>query len=207
MPTLALLPLLFLVADEAPWKLAAERDRVKVYAREHAGSAVREMKAVGLVDAPPLEVWRVVRDYEAYPVSMPYTVEAKVLRRSAGDEVMLVYNRLEPPMVSSRDYLITITDESDWRDGRGFLKSSWTAAGADADALLPERQGVVRVRLNDGYWLLEPREAGRKTLATYSVYTAPGGAVPPFAANAANRVAVPRVFAAIRKAVAAPRAR
>jgi hypothetical protein len=31
--------------------------------------------------------------------------------------------------------------------------------------------------------------------------------VPPFAANAANSVAVPRVFEAIRKAVAAPRAR
>jgi hypothetical protein len=66
---------------------------------------------------------------------------------------------------------------------------------------------VVRVRVNDGYWLLEPREAGRKTQATYYVYTAPGGAVPPFAANAANRVAVPRVFEAIRKAAAAPRAR
>ena len=63
------------------------------------------------------------------------------------------------------------------------------------------RQGVESVRTNNGYWLLEPREDGKKTFATYYVYTVPGGAIPVFIINQANGMAVPKVFDAIKKTV------
>jgi hypothetical protein len=202
MTNLILIPLLLLAADESKWRLSADGD-VKVYAREHAGSDVREMKAVGLIDASPLEVWKAIRDYDGYPKNMPYTSEAKVLSRSEGDQEILFYSRLETPLVSSRDYLILLKDESDWKDGAGFMKVSWSAAPKETDAQLPEKKDVVRVRLNDGYWLLEPREEGKKTLGTYYIYTSPGGSIPGFIANSANGIAVPKVFDSIRKTVLA----
>lgn len=194
-----LLPLMLLTAEEPKWKLDAESDQVKVYARAHDGSAVREMKAEGLIDAPPEVVWKVVRDYDSYTKVMPYVVEAKILSRTEGDKLMLVYNRLETPLVASRDYIIAIRDESDWKDGKGYFKSAWTCADKEADAQLPEKKDVVRVRINDGYWQLEPRDDGKKTFATYYLYTAAGGSIPIFAINAANGMAVPRVFQSIRK--------
>lgn len=202
MTLLALLPWLLLSADGSSWKLDAEGDRVKVYARDHQGSAVRELKAEGLIDAPPEAVWKVVRDYDGYTKNMPYTVESRVLSRSEGDKLMLVYNRLETPLVSSRDYIIACKDESAWKEGQGYLKVTWTAADKEADAQVPEKKDVVRVRINDGYWLLEPRDEGKKTFATYYLYTSPGGSIPTFAINAANGLAVPKVFDSIRKTIA-----
>ena len=202
MSNLILIPLLLLGADDAKWKLSADGD-VKVYTREHAGSDVREMKAVGLIDATPAEVWKAIRDYDGYTKNMPYTVEAKVLTRSPGDKEILFYSRLETPLVSSRDYIILLKDESDWKDGAGFMKVSWVAAPKEADAQAPEKKDVVRVRVNDGYWLLEPKENGTKTFGTYYVYTNPGGSIPSFIANSANDIAVPKVFDSIRKTTTA----
>jgi len=71
----------------------------------------------------------------------------------------------------------------------------------DMDDKVPVLKDVVRVRINEGYWLLEPREEGKKTFATYYVYTSPGGALPNFIANKGNTIAVPKVFEAIKKTV------
>lgn len=200
MISLALVPLLLLGA-EPRWELAADPEGVKVYRRDKPGSEVKEMKAMGLIDGTPQEVWTVVRDYENYPKQMPFTVEAKVLSRTEGDKEILFYSLLNTPLVSPRDYMILLKDESDWKEGKGFLKVTWSAAAPEKDSLAPLKPDVVRVRINDGYWLLEPREDGKKTFATYYVYTSPGGSIPTFIANKGNDIAVPKVFESIRKTV------
>jgi hypothetical protein len=205
MTSLVLIPLLLLGADEPRWKLAAEDDGIKVYGREREGSEVREMRAIGLIDATPQEIWKALRDLDAYTKTMPYTVEATVLKRSEGDKEILFYSCLDTPLVSKRDYIIKLLDESDWKEGKGFLKVSWTAVN-DQDALKPVKDDIVRVRVNDGYWLLEPREDGKKTFTTYYIYTSPGGSIPNWIANKANGIAVPKVFAAIKKVVKDQRA-
>ena len=191
---LALLPLV-LVTAEPQWELSTDSDGVKVFKRDRSGSDVKEMKAVGTIDATPGEVWAAVRDLEHYPTQMPYTAEAKVLSRSEGDREIAFYSRIKTPLVDERDYIIVLKDESDWRDGKGFYKVSWTIAPKESDALMPEKKGVVRVRVH------EPRDDGAKTNATYYVFTNPGGAIPTFIANQGNNIAVPKVFAAIRKTV------
>jgi len=197
---LLLLPLLVLAAD-VRWEKAGEADGVKIYSRNREGSEVREMKATGLIDATPEEVWTLLRDYDAYTKNMPYTVEAKVLSRQNGDKITLMYQRLETPLVSSRDYIINLYDESEWKDGKGFYKVRWTAAPVETDSLVPTKQDVVRVRVVDGYWLLEPFEGGKKTYATYYVFTNPGGSIPVFIINTGNGIAVPRVFDALKAGV------
>lgn len=203
MISLALIPVMLLGADAPKWELAAEPSGVKVYRRNKEGSDVKEMKAVGLIDGTPKEVWDVVRDLENYPKQMPYTAEVKVLSRTEGDKEIWFYSRLNTPLVSERDYVIILKDESEQKeDGSGFFKVSWTAAPKEkSDVLIAEKKDVVRVRVNDGYWLLEPREEGKKTFATYYVYTAPGGSIPTFIINSANGIAVPAVFDAIKKTV------
>jgi hypothetical protein len=201
MTSLLLLSLVVLAADVPHWEQSAEVDGIKIFARQRPDAEVREMKAVSLLDATPYEIWGAIRDYDNYTKTMPYTVEAKVLSREQGGKLIYFYSRLDMPLVSSRDYIIKIVDESAWKDGVGFLKASWTAAN-DKDALMPLKEGVVRVRINDGYWLLEPWKDGKKTLATYYLYTSPGGSIPSWIANKANGIAVPKVFLAIMKIVA-----
>ena len=105
------------------------------------------------------------------------------------------YSLIDAPFVSKRDYTLRIVDESDWKDGKGFLKTRWTSSEKGPAV----KDGVVRIKVNDGSWLLEPRENGTKTFATYFVFTDPGGSLPTFIINKANSSAIPDVFAALRK--------
>lgn len=201
MTSLALVPLLLLGVDG--WELAADSDGVKVYGRKKGDSEVREMKAIGLIDAPAADVWKAVRDYDNYPKTMPYVEDGKVLSREGGDKgdkVTVLYSKINTPLVDRRDYIIRLVDESAWQEGKGFMKVTWTVVN-DMDDKVPVPKDVVRVRINEGYWLLEPRDDGKKTFATYYVYTSPGGALPNFIINKANTIAVPKVFESIKKTV------
>ena len=199
MHSLFLIPLIALSA-EPKWELAAEETGLKVYSRTKEGTEIREMKAMGIIDATPQEVQAVVNGYADYKTTMPYIEEAKVLAKEDA-KTTLFYSRLNTPLVDKRDYIIRCVDESDWKEGKGFLKSTWKVIN-DKDELVPVKAEVVRVRVNEGYWLMEPRDDGKKTFTTYYVYTSPGGSVPNWIANKGNSLAVPKVFERIRAAVA-----
>lgn len=191
------------------WEQAAKEDGITIYSREKDGTNVREMKAVGVIDAAPMEVWKAIRDYPNYKSTMPYTEVSKVLategeKTERGHKVTYFYSVVNAPLVDKRDYIIKLTDESNWKDGKGYLKVSWVAADRKE---VPEKEDLVRVKINDGVWMLEPREDGKKTYATYYVYTDPGGSIPNWIANKANSTAVPNVFKAIREVVKSDRAK
>ena len=196
----ALSVLLCLSLASAPpaWEQVASSDGIAVFARTREGSAIAEVKAEAVVDAPPEAVWAVVRDYEAQTRTMPYTEAARVLAREAGDKVTVLYTVIKAPLADRRDLTVRITDESQWQGGQGFLKARWTAVEAGPAPV----DGIVRVRLNDGYWLLRPREGGARTQVTYYLYTDPGGSVPRWIVNQANRSSLPEVLRALRREVA-----
>jgi hypothetical protein len=193
------LPLMTLLAaapEEGPgWKEAARTEGITVYTRIPEGSDVGEVRAHGMIDAPPMAVWKAIRDYNNYKKTMPFTEESRILEEKDEGKVIYFYSVINAPLVSRRDYVIKLVDESKWEDGSGYLKVTWTSA---ADKI-PAKDGMVRVKVNQGYWKLEPREGGAKTQATYYVLTDPGGSLPKFIVNQANNNAVPDVFKAVRK--------
>jgi len=63
---------------------------------------------------------------------------------------------------------------------------------------------IVRVKLCEGGWLLEPT-GPNATRATYSVHTDNGGAIPAFIKNTGSLIGIRKIFAAIRKQVRDPR--
>jgi hypothetical protein len=205
--TTAIIALSLLGADEpVKWKLAAEDNGIKIYSRMKDGENVAEMRAMGEMDAAPVEVWKAVRDYDGYTKNMPFTEYGKVLSRSEGDKVIFFHSVVNTPLVDKRDYIIRLVDESDV--SKGMYRVSWRAATAEDGVEIPkEKGGVVRVKLNNGFWQLEPREGGKKTFATYYVHTDPGGSIPKMIANKGNTMAVPKVFEKIRDTVAAERSK
>jgi hypothetical protein len=185
--------------DLAGWKLAAETKGVVIYSRLHPSSDLKEFKAVGSIDASSDAVHAVLGDIANYPDFMPYTVECRLIKRER--DAIVSYQRLSPKICADRDYTLRV-----W-------KKSWPAAGgvafmsrwAQANELgPPEKKGVVRVKICDGSWLLEP-DGATKTRATYSVYTDSGGSIPSFIANRASQTGISRVFEAVRKQVKNPK--
>jgi hypothetical protein len=181
------------------WKFATKSNEVMIYTRVRAGSPLKEFKAVGEIDAPTSAVHAVIDDFEDYPRFMPYTVECRLLKRE-GDSI-ITYQRLSPKIAEDRDYTLRVRKKS-WPvpDGLAYL-DQWKQANDLGPA---EKKGVVRVKVCEGGWLLEPN-GPTKTRATYSVYTDTGGLIPAFIANHASRVGISKLFEAIRKQVKNPK--
>jgi hypothetical protein len=181
------------------WKLAAQTKDIAIYSRLRPGSPLKEFKAIGAIDAPTRAVHAVIDDFANYPNFMPYTAECRLLKRE-GDSIV-GYQRLAPKICADRDYTLRVRKKS-WATADGPVFSShWTPANELGP---PEKKGVVRVKICDGGWLLEP-DGAIKTRATYSVYTDTGGAIPAFLANHASQTGISRLFEAVRKQVKNPK--
>ena len=193
----------FCAAEESTngsgWTVAVRDNDVAIYCRPHPGSPLKEFKAVGPVDAPSQAVSAVIDDFQNYPKFMPSVTECRLIRKE-GDSIV-GYQRLSPKVCADRDYTLRVWKES-WRapDGLVFM-SHWSPANELGP---PEQKGVVRVKLCEGKWLLEP-EGVTKTRATYSIYTDTGGFIPSLIANRVSLTGIKRLFAAIRKQVKDPR--
>jgi hypothetical protein len=181
------------------WKLIKQNSGVTIYSRPHAGSKLKEFKAVGEIDAPTETVHKVVDDVEAYTSFMPYTTECRVIERNR--DSILTYQRLSPKIVSDRDYTIRIEKKS-WPTENGVAYfSRWKPANEHGPA---EKPGVFRVKLCDGSWLLEPTTDG-KTRATYFIFTDSGISAPAFLANTISETGISKLFAAVRKQAKDPK--
>ena len=205
LPHLRLLPCLALAlivhlpasgAGEVPdgWTVAAHSDDLTVFTRPHDGTSLRECKAVGVINAEPIVVKRVLDDTAEYPKFMPYVVETKTICHT--NDGHIGYQRLSPPIVGERDYTVRVKCESRACQAGGTIYcNSWEAANDLGPA---EIKGVTRVKVTRGSWLLEPSPGG-KTRATYTIFSDSGGGIPAFLLNAANKSAIPKLFDAVRK--------
>ncbi len=187
------------INKDSDWKLSTREKDVAIYSRLRPGSPLKEFKAIGAIDAPTCDVSAVIDDFQNYPKFMPYTTECQLIRRD-GDSIV-GYQRLSPKVCADRDYTLRVWKES-WRAPNGLVfMSHWSPANELGP---PEKKDVVRVKLCEGKWLLEP-EGVTKTRATYSIYTDTGGFIPSFIANHVSLTGIKRLFAAIRKQVRDPK--
>jgi hypothetical protein len=188
-----------LIAPADGWKFSSECDGIKIYSRAHPNSPIKEFRAIGKIEACSREVHAVIDDIARYPEFMPYVTECVLLKRDT--DSILTYQRISPGMVCDRDYTLRISEKS-WQSPDGFtFLNRWQAANEFGP---PEKPGVVRVKICQGSWLLEP-SGPAKTKATYSVCSDSAGKVPAFLANHFSEVGIREVFEVVRKQVKDPK--
>ena len=181
------------------WKLAKQVNGVAIYSRAHPGSKLKEFKAIGEIDASSKTVHNVIDDVADYSSFMPYTKECRVIKED--NNSVITYQRLSPKIVSDRDYTIRIHKKS-WPADNGLAYSNrWEQANEDGP---PEQEGVFRVKLCEGSWLLEPN-GPNKTRATYYVFSDSGINVPVFLSNTISETGITKLFAAVRKQAKSPK--
>jgi len=184
---------------DTTWKLTVRDKDLEIYSRARAGSPHKEFKAVATIDAPTRALGAVIDDFENYPKFMPFTTECRLIKQDG--DTMIGYQRLSPKICADRDYTLRVSKKaSPVPDGLVYT-SRWSPANELGP---PEQKGVVRVKICEGSWRLEP-EGPTKTLATYSIYTDSGGAIPSFVGNHINVSGIRRLFVALRKQVKDPK--
>jgi uncharacterized protein YndB with AHSA1/START domain len=162
-----------------------------VFTRDEPDSGVREVRAIGEMDATPARVFEVITDYTHYTEFMPYAVGAKLVSDVNGEPV--VWGMIDPPVISRRDWVTRSKIEKHRPDG--VFRTSWVPELVEGPPPLP---GVIRLVRNSGSWTLEPIDGGKRTRATYQLATDPGGDVPAFVVKAVNTDGLPDLFKAIK---------
>ncbi len=184
------------------WVLSGSSNAMCVYTHAAENSNIHEIRVDADMTASPSKVFGVIADYAHYPDFMPYVKTSEVIKTVA--DASWVFQQLALPFpVSDRYYTIRL-DADLHLAGEGRYRVDWTLAGSD----VPDRIGSgVRLSTNTGYWQLQPLEEGRSTHVTYFIHTNPGGALPTWVINIANKESAPSVVNAVRARVAALGAR
>ncbi|MHB1843940.1 MAG: START domain-containing protein [Deltaproteobacteria bacterium] len=197
LPIVACLLLSTPALAERPWTFRVQEDGVAVYNRDVPGSSVKEVRAEGVIDAPPAAVWAMISDVASYPKTMPYVNECLVLEPPTDGRSLVYYSRLGLPIISDRDYVLKVTLEKRPADGPPPYRMSWSSA-SDPKAP-PPKPGVVRLTDVAGDWELEAIRDGKATHAVYFVHLNPQSPLPAFVINKANSQSVPELFQRVRE--------
>ena len=185
----------------ADWTKINSSEDLTIYSKDRPGSSIKELRAVGLVEAPSWVILNVLNEVADYPDFMPYTTKAQLVERRPHG--VIIYFRWDPPLIGARDVTVEVTRNSNKRtDGQTNYQLSWEPITTIGPAPSP---GVIRITLDEGSWRLEPTEDGKRTTVTYDLLTDGGGGLPAFAINLANRQSVNELFQAIRKQVTLPK--
>jgi hypothetical protein len=185
------------VGDAAPagielprqgFELIANARGVAVY--KNSSSDTVWIGAVGLIPAPPAQVYAALLQYERQVGKIGRVSEATVLSRGSND--LFVYERLNLPVISDRDFVIRVTYGED-------VARRWITYRAVSDRGPKPRDGIVRVVRNDGEWELVSTQDGRATLARCEFRINLGGRLPLWMAKAGAGREIPQLYSEICK--------
>lgn len=145
------------------------------------------VESFGLIDAPPTEVWPVLRDCAHFASFMPRT-KASSINEEEGVSLCHVELGLPFPLMN----LWSDTKSVQREEPAGSYHRAWTLV-----------RGTYR--RNSGSWSVLPWGDGTKTLVIYAIDSDPIILIPDGILRSAQAGSLPEVFAAIRKRVLAVR--
>ncbi|MBK7861147.1 MAG: hypothetical protein IPJ65_21555 [Archangiaceae bacterium] len=169
-----------LAAEPEPWKRESAPEGVTLESRPVKDNAYYEYRAQADTDAPVAALCDAIFDWGS--VSKDHAqLKARTLLEDHG-EYRIVYDQLDPPVVSCRDFAFTVKRE---RRDDGSCRLDFYPTNEKAPA---SPSGWVRMEKLKGSWLFEPRGEG-KTHVTYQLWADPAGAIPAVFVHGSQREA------------------
>jgi hypothetical protein len=183
-------------AGEAGWETLVQGP-VSVKVRPKPGTPLKEYWVEGELNAPLADVQAALTDIQRFSEFMPHVREARVLGGAEPDGSTYVYTKLEFPIfVRARDYVVRVALEEGVKpDGTGAFRQRWVAT----PDRIPERRGVVRIRVLEGSWHIVSKGEDR-VFVIHRFATDPGGRLPSFAVDMGNRSGCVDLFKSVEKA-------
>ena len=162
------------------FKQLEQRGGITLSQREVKGSAYFEFRAEAQSPNTPAELCAAIFEWGTKEADGPAIAQNKVLQD--GENVRVVYQQISQPVVSKRDYAMTVARES-LDAGRCRIRFRITN-----DKAPPMPEGFVRLDKLWGEWLAEPLPEGGARL-THTMFSEPNGSVPAFLVHGAQRSA------------------
>lgn len=181
------------------------------------GTEVKKGVAIGIVDAPAEQVWKVIHQNNDFVHFMPRMLESILVDPAAIDRAKALkfdYNTGDPHELIQflkKHRVDKMTDTTGYFFS--LLSLPWPATNRWYIIKLEDfvTSGrwyqhwslvIGNLKTNDGSWELIPLDNDR-TLVTYTVFSDPGGLIPDWIINVGTNQTLPDVIKSIRKRVKA----
>jgi hypothetical protein len=173
------------------------RDGIVVYSRTTSGTTIREVRARMTIAASP----EVILDAACDPSTFGRTTKKYVEKNQFYEvhdrypNVWYNYQLVNFPVVARRDYCLRY--EKIEKPERGIYRLEWRISDRFGP---PPTEGVVRVSNIRGSIIISKDESSSLSTVRYTLMADPGGNIPTWIINLANRSSLPDILRELRDA-------
>lgn len=165
--------------SEASWELRKDKEQIKVYTKEVAGSSFKAYKGITSYQTKMSTIIAVFMDVPKLVEWFPRAAESKLLEKPKPNKNVYYLTSDAPWPVSDRDGIYSSEFIQD-----PVTKIVTVKVGCHPD-LLPEKDGIVRIKQTTGYWKFTPKGDGMIEVI-YENHAEPGGNIPAWLANSST---------------------
>ena len=159
------------------WEPIADKDGVKVFRKSVAGSPLKSMKGIGIVDVPVATVALVLLDDPRAHEWVDSLAESRMVRQLNPREY-IEYNHIAMPAICrDREFVTRVAMESRPAEKIALIRS----APAD-DASIAHNKKIIRGDLTS-FYQLRSIDGGKRTELTIEMHTDPKGWLPAWVVN------------------------
>ena len=179
-------------APAADWERLSDKSGLLVERRPVTGSSSFEIRVTTHSPLPPKVIFDTLWSHRDYPQFIPHLKRCEILSDTGNDRV--VYEQVAVPLAQDRDYTVRLQKRVDPAARRYEI---FFEAANDAGPAPDSRH--VRVEQLRGSWTIEGNPGGNGSLVRYDLFTEPGGSIPTWIANRAQRESAADLVAAVLK--------
>lgn len=163
-------------ADRDGWEQIADKDGVKVYRKSVAGSRLKSMRGIGIVDAPVRIVALVLLDDPRAHEWVDSLAESRVVRVLSPHEYIEYNHVAMPAFIRDREFITRVSLAASPADATAFIRS----VPADDPSIAHTK--IIRGLLSGSY-VLQAIDGGKRTLLTIELHSDPAGLLPAWLVN------------------------
>jgi hypothetical protein len=179
------------------WELRTEKDGVKVYSSEVAGSKVKAIKVIGDFYATPAQLAAIVMDVNTATDWVYHLKSSTLIKRVSPNELYYYAEVSLPWPTEDRDFIahLTLTQDAQTK--------AVTIEGPAVQGYVPEKKGIVRINNSVGKWIITPI-GQNQVRVEYSIHVDPGGSLPSWLVNMFADQAPLQIFKSLRARLQKP---
>ncbi|MCB9223741.1 MAG: START domain-containing protein [Crocinitomicaceae bacterium] len=159
-----------IISFSADWSLEKNKDGIKVYTREVAGSDIKEYKAFATINADRIEIAKVLTRVGDFQNWMPNVEKSRMVRKVSSTSLIAHYTVDLPWPADNRDIVLNLDLETDNEKGVSIVRLKENLSE------VPEDPDYIRMKKASGYWKLTSN--GSQTDIIYQFHADPGGSLP-----------------------------
>ena len=183
-------------SSDAQWEEISNDDGITVWEQEIPGTSLVAFRGKGLINADLHAVFSVLYESEHKKELLYRCSEYEVLEVSSKVN-FVIYNRISSPFILINDRDVVVKTDLVMNPKSKTIIANFRNTSHKNK---PSVNGVVRMKHLEGIWMFKALDNG-KTLVTYEVRADPGGWLPKWAVNIANRSLPTKTIEALRREV------